>query len=97
MPTMGFLPPFHLKFGKITPGLHLVSVLRLALRVAPIVGLVVFCLARVAQAPTAGTITGTVTDPTGASVPCATLTITNAGTGIVAPTPRTNSSSVYVG
>ena len=96
MPTMGFLPPFHLKFWKTTPGLHLVPVLRLALRVAPIVGLVVFCLARVAQAQTAGTITGTVTDATGASVPGATITITNAGTGIVARTLRTNSAGVYV-
>jgi protocatechuate 3,4-dioxygenase beta subunit len=43
---------------------------------------------------TAGTITGTVTDPTGAVIPEATVTVTNQGTGVDFHL-TTNSSGVY--
>lgn len=48
-----------------------------------------------AEAQTAGTIAGTVTDESGAVVPNATVTITNTLTGVVARTVRTNTSGVY--
>jgi hypothetical protein len=43
-----------------------------------------------------GTITGTVTDETGAVVPDATITITNMNTGVVTRTLQTTSAGVYV-
>ena len=51
---------------------------------------------RIGQAQTAGTITGTVTDQSGAVVPSADVVITNTGTGVVARTLKTDSSGNYV-
>ncbi len=59
-------------------------------------GLMAVCSCRLAQAQTAGTITGTVTDESGALVPNATVTITNVGTGVVARTITTGSTGIYV-
>lgn len=42
-----------------------------------------------------GNISGTVTDPSGAAVPNATVTITNTGTGVVARTMKTNADGSY--
>jgi hypothetical protein len=50
----------------------------------------------IGQAQTAGTITGTVTDQSGAVVPSADVAITNTGTGVVARTLQTDSSGNYV-
>jgi hypothetical protein len=48
------------------------------------------------RAQIAGTITGTVTDQSGAVVPAADVVITNSGTGVVARTLKTDSSGTYV-
>jgi hypothetical protein len=45
---------------------------------------------------TSGTITGTVTDPSGSAVPGATVTVTNVGTGVVARTVTTGPNGIYV-
>jgi len=50
----------------------------------------------VAWAQTAGTVTGTVTDESGAVVPGASVTITNVGTGVVARNTVTGPSGIYV-
>src|SRR5215472_5272962 len=46
-------------------------------------------------AQTSGSITGTVTDPSGSAVPGATVTVTNTGTGVVARTLTTGPSGIY--
>ncbi|HEX5483819.1 MAG TPA: carboxypeptidase regulatory-like domain-containing protein, partial [Terriglobia bacterium] len=51
---------------------------------------------RVALAQDAGTITGTVTDPSGGAIPNATVTITDTGTGVTARTLKTNGLGLYV-
>jgi len=45
---------------------------------------------------TSGTISGTVTDQSGAALPGATVTITNVGTGVVARTVTTGPRGIYV-
>ena len=71
-------------------------VLRVRLLTVLAVGLMAVCSCRLTQAQTAGTITGTVTDESGAVVPNATVTITNLGTGVLARTITTGSSGLYV-
>ncbi len=62
-----------------------------------VAAIITLCSVRLAEAQTAnGTITGTVTDESGAVVPNAAVTITNTLTGVVARTVQTNSSGVYV-
>src|SRR5215468_6428709 len=56
---------------------------------------IVFRVAALAQTTT-GSIVGVVTDPGGASVPGATVTVTNEGTGVVAIKMTTDSSGNYV-
>ena len=56
---------------------------------------IVFRVAALAQTTT-GSIVGIVTDPGGASVPGATVTVTNEGTGVVAIKMTTDSSGNYV-
>jgi hypothetical protein len=46
-------------------------------------------------AQTSGTITGTVTDPSGSAIPGATVTVTNIGTGVVARTLTTGPGGIY--
>jgi hypothetical protein len=46
-------------------------------------------------AQTSGTITGTVTDPTGSAIPGATVTVTNVATGVVARTLTTGPGGIY--
>src|SRR3989449_8376830 len=58
--------------------------------------LLIICSARPAPAQTAGTITGTVVDQSGAVIPEATVTITNSGTGVVARTLKTSAAGTYV-
>ncbi len=72
------------------------SVLGVRLLPVFVVVLMAVCSYRLAQAQTAGTITGTVTDESGAVVPGATITITNEGTGTVARTVQSNDSGTYV-
>jgi hypothetical protein len=55
---------------------------------------VLCCAIALAQAPT-GTITGTLTDESGAVIPNATITITNKATGVVARTATTDSQGYY--
>ena len=50
----------------------------------------------VANGQTSGTITGTITDPSGAVIPNVTVTITNLGTGVVARTLKTGADGIYV-
>src|SRR3569832_354559 len=58
--------------------------------------LVVVCLAAfVAAQETGGTITGTVTDESGAVLPDATVTITNTDTGVVVRTLQTSKTGNY--
>jgi hypothetical protein len=63
---------------------------------AIVVVLALLSSSRTARGQTAGTITGSVTDESGAVVPAATITITNTGTGTVARTLQSNDSGVYV-
>src|SRR2546427_3570317 len=58
--------------------------------------LLAVCSARLAPAQTAGTITGTIVDQSGAVIPDATVTITNSGTGVVARTLKTSAAGTYV-
>src|SRR3989442_6771072 len=58
--------------------------------------LLVICSARLAPAQTAGTITGTIVDQSGAVIPDATVTLTNSGTGVVARTLKTSAAGTYV-
>jgi Carboxypeptidase regulatory-like domain/TonB-dependent Receptor Plug Domain len=55
----------------------------------------VICYPRSMRAQTTGAITGVVTDPSGAVVPNATVTITNMGTGVAMRTLKTNDSGTY--
>ena len=52
-----------------------------------------FCLPLLAQNPSA-TITGWISDPTGAAVPGATVTVTGVGTGLTLKT-ETNTAGIY--
>ena len=52
-----------------------------------------FCLPLLAQSPSA-TITGWISDPTGAAVPGATVTVTGVGTGLTIKT-ETNTAGIY--
>ncbi|HLI34126.1 MAG TPA: TonB-dependent receptor [Terriglobia bacterium] len=66
----------------------------------PLVSLLIF-LAFVVFPPgafgqTSGTITGIVTDQSGASIPNAIITVTNVGTGVVARTLKTGADGIYV-
>jgi len=56
---------------------------------------VLVCAHNVAAQQFYGTITGTVTDPSGAVLPNATIKVTNVDTG-VATTLKTNGAGVYV-
>ena len=58
--------------------------------------LLAVCSARLAPAQTAGTITGTIVDQSGAVIPDATVTLTNSGTGVVARTLKTSAAGTYV-
>jgi hypothetical protein len=61
-----------------------------------VVALIAICSSGLALAQTSGTITGTVTDESGAVVSDAVVTITNVGTGVVARTITTGSTGIYV-
>ena len=57
--------------------------------------MVLFSNALMAQTTGAGTITGTVTDPNGAVIPAATITVRNANTGVTQAL-ATNGAGIYV-
>jgi hypothetical protein len=59
-----------------------------------LIALLVFPLGIFGQ--TSGTITGIVTDQSGASIPNAVISITNLGTGVVARTLKTGTDGIYV-
>jgi hypothetical protein len=63
---------------------------------AVFVVLMAVCSPRLARAQISGTITGTVTDESGAVVSAAAVTITNVGTNVVARTVTTGSTGIYV-
>src|SRR2546426_4592505 len=92
--------PWHRMFGACFRGrgssANETSILTIRLWAVFVVALLAVCASSRTQAQTAGTITGTVTDPTGAVVPSAKVTITNTGTGTVARTLQTNGSGAYV-
>src|SRR5437867_3230615 len=96
MPTMVFRCECVPRFQENALAGHPPRNQRVTLGAHLVVGLIVLSLARAAHAQTAGTITGTITDETGAVVPGAMIGITNAGTGTLARTVRTNSAGVYV-
>ena len=56
--------------------------------------IILCCLASSAQAQVQGTFTGSVTDPSGAVIPNATVTATNESTGVVTARP-TNAEGIY--
>ncbi len=60
-----------------------------------IAAMVLFSNALMAQTTGAGTITGTVTDPNGAVIPAATITVRNANTGVTQAL-ATNGAGIYV-
>jgi hypothetical protein len=59
---------------------HIQGVLRMALSILPVAGVLSSAPAWSQTAATSGTIQGSITDPAGAIVPGATITITNTGT-----------------
>src|SRR2546427_12388776 len=77
--------PWHRMFGACFRGrgssANETSILTIRLWAVFVVALLAVCASSRTQAQTAGTITGTVTDPTGADGPNAKGTITNTGTG----------------
>ena len=70
-----------------------ISLVRLLVGGLSLLALMLFPMSLLAQG-TAATVSGFVTDPTGAKIPTATVTFTNAATGVVA-TATTNGEGLY--
>jgi len=83
-------------FGQKNPRASAQSAFRAGFLTLSVVALITICIPRLAKAQTSGTITGTITDESGAVISGATVTITNVGTGVVARTITTGSAGIYV-